>query len=702
MHNDVAAIHHAPDGVMWFGTRSGVSRYAKPNARLRLSANSNRRLRLTDGNQFVSLTSKDGLAPGWVTAIHRDPDGVMWFGTLGGGVSRYDGKQFITFTTKDGLADNWVWAIHRNPDSALWFGTASGVSRYDGKQFITFTSKDGLAHNYVTAIHCDPDGVMWFGTQAGVSRYDGEQFVSLTSKDGLAHSWVTAIHRAPDGVMWFGTLGGGVSRYDGKKFITFTSKDGLAHNDVRLIFRDRAGVLWFGTESGGVSCYDGIAWAALDTRDGLAGNIVRAIHQDSDGFLWFGTEGGITRYGGTDVPPKVGIVSVTTDQTYHNLSHIPAFTIKTRVTIKYNAIDLVTVPEKRQYRIRLAGIDADPNQSRIQSNWRPPTKETFFDYTFKEPGTYTFDVQAIDRDLNYSEPASLILTVVPPFYLRASFLAPTVVGGTMLLVVSILLATAFIKHRRRIQAYQQEAVQELQDAQKMQLSLLPETAPLIEGFDIAGKSIPANTVGGDFFDYLSLRDGKIGIALADVSGKGLKGAMNAVLANGMLDEIAKSEASCGNILLALNAALYPRMEKMMFAAFGFAILEPESDKLQWANAAQPYPMVKRDEQVFDFNSEGGLPLGMMPRGEYVASVLELQAGDVVIFYTDGLIEAENKTEEMYGTERLEQLITQIDSTMNGEEMIKTILQDVAAFVGEAEQYDDMTVVVVKRNSRQQK
>ena len=102
------------------------------------------------------------------------------------------------------------------------------------------------------------------------------------------------------------------------------------------------------------------------------------------------------------------------------------------------------------------------------------------------------------------------------------------------------------------------------------------------------------------------------------------------------------------------------------------------------------------KEVFEFKSEGGLPLGMIPSGEYADSVLDLQAGDIVIFYTDGIIEAENKMEEMYGTERLEQTVRQMNSAMNAEEILKTILQDVTDFVGSTEQYDDMTVVVVKK------
>jgi len=382
--NQVYAIHQDPDGVMWFGTPRGICRY--------------------DGKEFLNFTTKDGLVDNDVCAIHRDPDGVIWFGTWGG-VSRYDGKEFLNFTTKDGLADNNVLTIHQDPDGVMWFGTfGGGVSRYDGKQFLNFAAKDGLTRCAIRAIHRDPDGMMWFGTWEGAFRYDGKQFLNFTPKDGLPDNFVLAIHRDPDGVMWFGTERG-VSRYDGKQFSNFTTKDGLAGNFVHAIHRSPDGVLWLGTfGGGGVSLYDGISWTSIDTRDGLPGNSVLSILQDSDGYLWFGTDEGITRYRRNTSPPSVRIVSVTADQTYRNLDAVPAFTSGTRITIEYDAIDFKTIPEKRQYRCRIKEIDSD---------WRRPMKATSFDYTFDKPGAYTFMVQAIDRDLNYSEPAAVSLTIQP-------------------------------------------------------------------------------------------------------------------------------------------------------------------------------------------------------------------------------------------------------------------------------------------------
>ncbi len=666
------ATYRSPDGSLWIGTDNGIARY-------------------DDGMESglsITFTQEDGLVPLVVSVIHRAADGNLWFGTggfdvRGRGIFRYDGTDdnpasFVNFTTKDGLAHDRIQAIQSAADGTMWIGTAGGVSRYDGKEFVNLTTEDGLIYNWIEDIHRDMDGILWFGTyRSGVSRYDGKEFVSLATENGLIHNHVTAIHSDPGGVIWLGTWSG-ISRYDGEKFVNFTQKDELSGNMVEAVYCAPNGITWFGVYGGGVSGFDGVAWTSLDTRDGLLDDMVISVDPDTDGSLWIGTDKGVTRYRRNDTPPRVQIVSVTADKTYHDLSIIPPFNPGTRVTVSYNAIDLKTLPEKRQYRCRIKEIDLD---------WRKPTKETSFDWLPEKPGTYTFQVQAIDRDLNYSEPASLQLEVVPDPRNEQI----------------VRLESDLEKRNRELEQANAEleqairlAEQELQDAQNMQMSLLPQSPPALEGFDIAGSCKPAREVGGDFFDYLSLPGGRTGIALADISGKGLKAAMNAILVDGMLREIAKNRTSCGEILSTLNADLCPLMEKQMFAALELAIIDRETSILRWSNAAQPYPMIRQGEQVSELKGSGGLPLGMMQNMTYPDWELPLCAGDIVIFYSDGIIEGENEAEEMYGAERLEQVIARMNPAINAVEIIETISRDFADFVGDTEQYDDVTIVVVKK------
>ena len=572
-HNRVKSVHQDRDGMMWFGTwGGGVSRY--------------------DGETFTALTVEDGLARNSVESIKQDRDGLMWFGTMGGGVSRHDGETFTTLTVEDGLADNKVTSIHQDRDGMMWFGTwDGGVSRYDGETFTTLTTADGLAHNRVTSIHQDRDGVMWFGTWGGVSRHDGERFTTLTVEDGLAHNGVTSIHQDRDGVMWFGTWGG-VSRYDGETFTTLTVEDGLADNRVWSIHQDREGVMWFGTLGGGVSRYNGEFWTSLDTRDlGIGKNLrlneVRQIYQNSDGVFWLGTPEGLIRYVPGTVGPHVQIVSVETNQIYTDLTAIPSFTTGTRVTTEYSAIDFKTLPEKRQYRLRFL------NQSgETEMDWYI-TREGAFDYTFKKAGRYTFEVIAIDRDLNYSEPATIVLKVVPPWYLNGWIAIPS--GGTIvaLLIASIFFGLRYYTQRgetQRVQAQmfeQEREAREVVEAKNSELEIArdaAESANRAKSTFLANMSheirTPMNAVLG--YAQLLQRDRDLQmpqrekVEIIERSGNHLLGMINEILD---LSRIEVGRVELQNIDFDLTALIDEL--SVMFA------LRCEQDGLDWKVEWQP-------------------------------------------------------------------------------------------------------------------
>ncbi|HLP93661.1 MAG TPA: two-component regulator propeller domain-containing protein [Saprospiraceae bacterium] len=269
-------------GKLWFGTfGGGVSRY--------------------DGQSFTNFTTAQGLASNVVLSIAEDKNGNLWIGTDGGGVSRYDGHCFTNFTTAQGLASIVILSIIEDKTGNLWFATnGGGVSRYDGKSFTNFTTAQGLASKVVYSIVEDKTGHLWFGTYKGVCRYDGHSFTTFTTAQGLPNNWVSSIAVDKTGNLWLGTWGGGISRYDGKTFTNFTTAQGLADDKILSITEDKTGNLWFSTRGGGVSRYDGKTFTNFTTAQGLANNLVYSITEDKAGNIWFGTQGGgVSRYDGT-------------------------------------------------------------------------------------------------------------------------------------------------------------------------------------------------------------------------------------------------------------------------------------------------------------------------------------------------------------------------------------------------------------------
>ena len=514
-----------------------------------------------------------------------------------------------------------------------------------------------------------------------------------TYLDGLGHNRVQRIYQDREGFLWFGTDTGGISQYDGKKFVNFTTDDGLAGDSVWTIHQDQDGFLWFGTLGYGVSQYDGTSWVSLDTRDGLIGNRVLGICQDSEGRFWFATFDGVTQYNPNRVPPRVRIVSVQTDKTSAqtgSLETIEDITTNTRVTIQYSSIDFKTVKEKRQYRVRIKEIDAD---------WRKPTLSDTFNISFDKPGTYTFEVVAIDRDLNYSAPVSLTLTVVLPWHQNGWILYPSGGAIVVLLLFCGILVYRYYHQRQQVLAYQREAVSELADAQEVQMGLIPQTAPEVPGLEVAGVCISARTVSGDFFDYVPLSDGTLAVVLADVTGKGMKGAMNAVLSSGVLHSVAKLEVSPSQMLQELNNNLYPRFQRYTNCAMAILTIDPNDRTFKYANAGIPYPIIKRGEGDVEELPIDGTPLGAFQSSEYQETLpIELKPGNAIILFSDGITEAPQRDDfdRFYmETDRLVDLIKGLDETVNAEGVIDAIISDVRDFSGDTQQNDDMTIVVIK-------
>ena len=266
-----------------------------------------------------------------------------------------------------------------------------------------------------------------------------------------------------------------------------------------------------------------------------------------------------------------------------------------------------------------------------------------------------------------------------------------------------------IKELSPHEAEREQMHKELASAREIQLSLLPEAPPASPHFDIAGTSYPAREMSGDFFDYLSFPDGNIGIATADVMGKGLPAAMIASMVHGMLDIESKSGDSVAeglrrddtakDILTRLNQRLCARLQKGMFVAFALGILNPTTKELSYSAAAQPYLLLLRNGEIKEIG-EGRFPLGISAKTEYPLFSLKLEVGDVFVFVSDGVVEAMNSADEMYGFPRLNDALCSVDTSLNAEELLEYLLEDVSAFTQEAELSDDMTIVVVKIKSRE--
>lgn len=277
---------------------------------------------------FKTYTADDGLALSGIASSLTDRFGNLWFGTYGGGVTRYDGKTFTTFSTANGLAGNVVLCMLEDSKGNLWFGTnRRGITKYDGLTFTSYNKTKGLENNSILSIAEDKNGNLWFGTYGGgVSKYDGNKFITLRKKDGLASDVVRSIYIDKKNRIWFGTIGGGISIYDGKKFETVNVEKGLAGNDIFSITEDNLGKVWIGTMGGGICSYDGKTFTKYQLEGTSENTLIWCSYKDKLGNLWFGTRGaGAIRYDGKNFSkftieqglPNNYVFSITEDRSGH-------------------------------------------------------------------------------------------------------------------------------------------------------------------------------------------------------------------------------------------------------------------------------------------------------------------------------------------------------------------------------------------------
>ncbi|MDQ3375350.1 MAG: SpoIIE family protein phosphatase [Actinomycetota bacterium] len=247
------------------------------------------------------------------------------------------------------------------------------------------------------------------------------------------------------------------------------------------------------------------------------------------------------------------------------------------------------------------------------------------------------------------------------------------------------------KERERIE-------QELKVARLIQQTLLPKTLPEIPGYEVAAYYQPAREVGGDFYDFLTLEDGRLGLVVGDVTDKGVPAALVMATTRTMLRAAAQRLLSPGEVLQRVNDVLVQDIPPNMFVTCLYAILDPESGRLVYANAGHDLPYRRRAGRggVADELRARGMPLGLMPGMGYEEKEMVLNRGESVLFYSDGLVEAHDPRRDMFGFPRLQGLVGAHRS--GGSSLISFLLAELARFTGEGwEQEDDITLVTLDRS-----
>ena len=407
--NGVMSLGEDRRGDLWFGTWSGIAHY--------------------DGAIVEPIDEPFGNF--W--AITEDAGGDVWFGSHSGGAQRYDGESFVPFGRERSATLGSVHSIAVDARGHLWFAGDEDLYRYDGVDLTAFGTEDGLLDGDTRCVVADGQGRVWVGTEQGVSRYDGHEFISFNAADGLPPGPISALLEDGDENLWFGSIIGGLGRYDGQTFTTFTTADGLSSNRIGHLMQDDAGHLWISTWGGGVNRFDGRVFQALLRRDGLPHNAVQESLQDRAGDIWLATEGGVVRYRPPQTPPSLRLLRVIADREHGVEQEIRLSGTQDYLAFEFRGSSFTTRTGQMAYVYRLQGHEAAWQVTRTE-------RVTYRDLP---EGDYVFEVQAVDRDLNYSDAATVRLVVTPAYGRWALY------GSLGLSLIGLLTAGRYGVKRRR-------------------------------------------------------------------------------------------------------------------------------------------------------------------------------------------------------------------------------------------------------------
>ncbi|MBK8902392.1 MAG: SpoIIE family protein phosphatase [Anaerolineaceae bacterium] len=253
-----------------------------------------------------------------------------------------------------------------------------------------------------------------------------------------------------------------------------------------------------------------------------------------------------------------------------------------------------------------------------------------------------------------------------------------------------------VKQQQQEAAERERIEQELKVARLIQQTLLPQELPALDGWGVSAYYQSARAVGGDFYDFIYFEDGRIGFVVADVTDKGVPAALVMATTRTLLRTAAERLEAPGAVLARTNDVLVQEIPPKMFVTCFYAVLNPATGHLRYANAGHDVPYRYTADGVVELRATG-MPLGLMPGMGYDEKETTLAPGEYVLLYSDGLVEAHNPEREMFGFPRLQELMA---THANGDTLKEFLLDQLAAFTGPGwEQEDDVTLVTLQREER---
>lgn len=714
--NTIESILEDSQGNFWFGTAGGgVSMF--------------------DGQTFTNFTEKEGFSKHSIGSILEDKKGQIWFGTYGGGLIKYQDEVFTHYSELEGFSNNMVESMMEDSKGNLWFGTLGGLSMYDGKRFTHYSQKEGLSGNLIGSMAEDSKGRLWFGTMtAGANMFDGKSFVHFTEKEGLSNLHVQSILEDRENNIWLSTEQGlSMLRFTKQnasiEMFRYDLQDGLKgmHFLQNSVVLDKNQQIWWGSNK---------SLTMLDLKDFLLSSLPPVLQMNR-----IDVNGVFYDYRNKDniAGSNMKFSSVASFSNYpinlelpYNLNHL---------SFHFSGIDW-SAPQKIRYSYKMEGINEE---------WSQLSAEAKAEYRNLSPGTYTFKVQALGEAKLWSEHVDYTFTIKPPWWY--SWWAISSYGIMAIGLVLALIQWRTLRLLRRQKelestvkertveisekneelnlqndhlASQRDEIQEQKDRiekQKLALTDSIEYAKRIQTATLPPDELmkyllpkhfvlyrPLDIVSGDFY-WLTQKEKKIIIAVADCTGHGVPGAFMSMLGSALLNDIASnmSHLQANLILNELRDQVIASLrqtgktdEARDGMDISLCILDREQKTLQYAGAHQPLYHLRNNELTV-------IKADMMPIGisneagkSFTNHEMSLRKDDAIYMCSDGYVDQLGGAKrKRFRTSRFKELLLEIQNRVmhDQKEILTSALNDWMGLTGlydkEYEQIDDVIVMGIR-------
>ena len=646
-----------------------------------------------------------------IRSIIRDSRDRLWISTWKSlGLLRYDHGELTVFDETDGLLSNRIRSVSETRDGRILVAITGGLNIIKDDAVVTICDKDNGIYNNETLNVCEaPNGDVLVGSNGdGIYVVNSEGTSNIGRKDGLTSGVIMRIvYDEENKVFWLVTgnsLAYMTEDYKVKTISKFPYPDNLD------IIKNSKGDMW-------ILSSDGIYVAPV--KDLLANKATDPVHYGiANGIPCIATSNPynyLTENGDLYISGRSGVVKVNIEESLEDIEELKMSVPFVKADSKFIYPDekgYLRIPASTKKLAVYAYVYnysmTDPTVSFMLRGFeRKPSTLKLSElgalyYTNLQGGTYRFDMQVMDAMGRNSKTMTATIIKAKAFYEQAWFfiLATVLFGGASLAALQLYIRDKMkkIEQKHREKAERDRITSDLHMANQIQTSVLPHEFPPFpekKEFELYAMMEPAREVGGDFYDFFLIDDDHLCLVIADVSGKGIPASLFMMNSKVLIKSFASGDNTPAEVLEKANKEICENNQMEMFITVWLGILELSTGKMVASNAGHEYPVIGHAGGEFELiKDKHGFVVGGMEGVKYTDYELQLKPGDKLFVYTDGVPEASNVSNKLFGTDRMLEALN-ADKYAPVEELLRNVRKAVSEFAAGAEQFDDITMLAVE-------